>query len=137
MGFDNLTAGLLVPEQLPCSLLKNLVVEMFEEVGIGFAGDAAIGFMRRAHCLGWEGLPGRGAFVVIYRKPPPGRNRDSSPHPDTDPVESGDAIEPEKRHIAQGGEAFPLAGHSAAENPSLGDGEACVQAFPIVEQAAN
>jgi len=39
VGFDNLTAGLLVPEQF--ALLARLVVEMFEEVGIGLgiSGD--------------------------------------------------------------------------------------------------
>ena len=58
-----MTAGLLVPEQL--ALLARLVVEMFEEVRIGFVGDAAIGLMRRAHCLGWEGLPGRATWGRI------------------------------------------------------------------------
>ena len=48
---------------------ENLVVDMFEEVGIGFVGDAAIGFMRRAHGLGWEGLPGRSAWGRIVPEP--------------------------------------------------------------------
>jgi hypothetical protein len=48
---------------------ENLVVEMLEEVGIGFVGDAAIGFMRRAHCLRWEGLPGRAAWWRIVPEP--------------------------------------------------------------------
>ncbi len=38
---------------------------MFEEVGIGFVGDAAIGFMRRLHALGWAGWPGRPAWWRI------------------------------------------------------------------------
>ena len=42
---------------------------MFEEVGIGFVGDAAIGFVRRPHCMGWEGLPGRGAWWRIVPEP--------------------------------------------------------------------
>jgi hypothetical protein len=42
-GFDNLTAGLLVPEQLALLAAENLVVEMFEEVGIGdFGGYSSL-----------------------------------------------------------------------------------------------
>ncbi len=36
---------------------------MFEEVGIGFVGDAATDFM------GWAGLPGRGAWWRIVPEP--------------------------------------------------------------------
>ena len=60
-------AGLLVPEQL--ALLARLVVEMFDEVGIGFVRDAAIGFMRLLHSLGRAGLPGRATWGRIVPEP--------------------------------------------------------------------
>jgi len=68
--------------------------------------------------------PGRGSQGNECLGSPFGRYRDRSTRPDADSSESGDAIEPGERHLAQRGKSASLAGNSAAEDISLGDGEA-------------